>query len=229
MSTAFKAAGNGGYLISAAVPSSNIYSEIGFDVAALNRHLDYINIMNYDFYTPPQGGNGTEVGVTGHNAPLSTTSSSQPECIKDTMDYWVKKGASPRKLILGVPLYGYGYHLVNHSSSTDAGTSSTVGAKATAAAGGNYNQICSLEKKTEKYVHWDEHAQVPYALDYAGPGSWLSFDSLKSVHLKMQYLRERNFGGSMVWALDYDDADGHCGNGRFPMMKLQMKMLNNGK
>lgn len=191
-------------------------------MVALNRHLDYINVMNYDFYTPPHG---KEVGETGHNAPLLATSSSQPENIHDTMDYWVKKGASPRKLILGLPLYGYGYHLVN--SSTEV--SSTVGAKATEAAGGNYNQICSLEKANKKYVHWDEHAQVPFAIDYAGPGSWLSFDNLKSIHLKMKYLLEKKFGGSMVWTLDYDDIDGHCGNGKFPMMKMQMKMLNNGK
>ena len=72
---------------------------------------------------------------------------------------------------------------------------------------------------------WDDVAQVPYAVHN---GNWLSYENLKSIHKKLDYVQEKKLGGSMVWAVDGDDSKGHCGDGKFPMMKAQMKTLNKG-
>ena len=72
-------------------------------------------------------------------------------------------------------------------------------------------------------MHWDEHAQVPWALH---GNVWITYDNLQSVQKKLDFVMEHHLGGVMVWEVNGDDSTGHCGDGKFPMMKLMMKVLN---
>ena len=58
---------------------------------------------------------------------------------------------------------------------------------------------------------------------------WVSYDNLRSVKEKLDYVIEKKLGGSMVWSVDLDDTKNLCGEGKFAMMKLQMKTLNKSK
>ena len=73
---------------------------------------------------------------------------------------------------------------------------------------------------------WDDVAQVPYAVHGS---NWVSYENLKSIHKKLDYVNAKKLGGSFVWAVDGDDVNNHCGDGKFAAMKAQMKALNNGK
>ena len=59
--------------------------------------------MTYDFF-------GGWSNVTGHNAPLykplNATGLLEEFTVQYAVDYWLQKGADPKKLILGMPLYG---------------------------------------------------------------------------------------------------------------------------
>lgn len=44
--------------------------------------------------------------------------------------------------------------------------------------------------------------------------------------LKVDYVKQENFGGIMVWALDLDDFSGMCGQGKYPLMKAIINELN---
>lgn len=201
-----------GFLLSAAVAAGKENIDVAYDVAGLNKYLDFINLMTYDYH-------GEWEGVTGYNAPLAAPTDSandKTENIHATVDYFIKLGAEPKKLILGIPLYGKSFQF--------SGTDHKIGAKATAAKdSGNYNQICQTIKQAGWEVHFDEKALVPYAVK---GNEWISFDNLQSVQKKLDYVLEKKLGGSMVWAIDGDDFHGLCGDGKYPLMKLQMKVLN---
>jgi len=196
-----------GFLLSAAVAAGTGEADKAYDIPnGLNKYLDFINLMTYDYH-------GEWDGATGYNAPLSTGGDN----IHITVDYWLKKGADSKKLILGIPLYGKAY--------TITGTDHKLGAKATAAEkdSGNYNKICAAIKAGGWTVHFDDQAGVPYATK---GNEWISFDNAQSVQKKLDYVIEKKLGGSMVWAIDGDDFHGACGDGKYPLMKLQMKALN---
>ena len=91
--------------------------------------------MTYDY-------SGPWSKKTGHNAPLYPNPHDSLEARQLTaqfsVEYLIKNGADPKKIILGVPLYGYGWQLAG--SDTRIGASVVKGLEL-----GNYNKVRSLE------------------------------------------------------------------------------------
>ena len=83
-------------------------------------------------------------------------------------------------------------------------------------------------------VVWDKKAMVPYAYNGTKNNAnndtsvWITYDNERSIEHKLDYLIVNQLGGSMVWSVGLDDATGDCGDGHFPLMKLQMFKLNQG-
>lgn len=67
---------------------------------------------------------------------------------------------------------------------------------------------------------------MPYAVR---GDNWLSYESLESLEIKLNFVISKHLGGSMVWAVDGDDVLNVCGDGKFAMMKEQMRILNKSK
>ncbi|KAH9813273.1 family 18 glycoside hydrolase [Melampsora americana] len=75
------------------------------DTSAFSRELDFLTIMAYDLYGPSFS------QVAGPNAPLFDTCS-EPNfrySVSQAIKQWTSTGTPARKLILGLPAYGYGY------------------------------------------------------------------------------------------------------------------------
>nr|XP_020652467.1 acidic mammalian chitinase-like isoform X3 [Pogona vitticeps] len=106
-------------LLSAAVASNKYTIDAGYEIAALGKSLDFINVMTYDFH-------GSWAPVTGHNSPLYKGSHDYDPVpfynCEYAMKYWKDNGAPPEKLMMGFPTYGRSFKL----SGTDTG----VGASA---------------------------------------------------------------------------------------------------
>nr|XP_022901760.1 acidic mammalian chitinase-like [Onthophagus taurus] len=199
---------NHGYLLSAAVAASSSSVDLSYNVPALSKYLDFINVMAYDLH-------GSWESVTGQNAPLYPSSSDVTDFQKSlTVDAsisgWIQKGASPSKLIMGIGTYGRTFTLQN-SANTKVGAPTTgagTAGKYTGEAGFlGYNEICENEKAGWTVV-WDNKQKVPYA--YKG-NQWVGYDNPRSVALKVAYAKKRGLGGIMVWTLDTDDFHGKCG------------------
>lgn len=75
-------------------------------------------------------------------------------------------------------------------------------------------------------IHWNDVQQIPYATHAS---QWIGYDNVKSVQMKLNFLKEKKLGGGMIWSIDTDDFSGHCGEGKYPLLKTITKSLNNSK
>jgi chitinase len=161
------------YLLSAALPSGqDKYQNIQLD--QIGKYLDYGNLMTYDMHGP-----WSATGPTDFNAPLF---------------------CDPRKLVLGIPLYGHGWTNVpnvNHGLFQSSPNMQAASPGGTA----NYNQLVTLNMTR----YWDPVAMTAWYYD--GTNFW-SYDDPSSITIKMGYIRMLGLGGAMAWSLDGDDASG---------------------
>lgn len=102
-----------GYLLTVAVGVSENHIANAYDVANLAKSVDYINLMTYDLHASWDG-------VTGQNSPLYPSSLESAAFAKLTVDEivknWIRLGAAPEKLVLGIPLYGHTFKLSSVSN-----------------------------------------------------------------------------------------------------------------
>ncbi len=140
------------------------------DIKALDPIVDFVNIMTYEM----------DSGETPHNA-VSCTSAYWD--IARTYRAYINAGATPGKLVLGIPFYGR----ISHSSSPGAITYETI-----MGLSGEY----SIE-------NWDATSNVPYVTKNGV--KYCYYDNPRSIEYKAKWALERNLYGLMYWENDQDD------------------------
>ncbi|MER5639281.1 glycoside hydrolase family 18 protein [Kitasatospora sp. NPDC002227] len=183
------------YLLTAAVPSNETKAD-RLEIPAVARAVDWLNLMTYDLH-------GTWESATDHNANLYSDSAdpaadNRSYSADRVVRHYLSKGLPPRKAVLGVPFYGYGWTGVPAGDKFGLYQGSTGPAR-----GGNlpYNQIKDLPGT----VHYDWAHGATWKYD--GTEFW-SFDTPQLLTRKAQYASWHGLGGVMAWALDNDDAQG---------------------
>ena len=217
-----KSSKSGKLLLTAAVPASFEAIEAGYDVPEISKYLDFINVMTYDFH-------GQWEKEVGHNSPLYPLNSATGFQKRLTVDFsakeWVRQGAPKEKLIIGMPVYGRTFTLVDKTQ-FDIGAPATGGGdpgRYTGEAGFlSYYEICDFLHKDNTTLVWDNEQQVPFA--YRGD-QWVGFDDERSLKTKTSWLKNEGFGGIMVWSVDLDDFRGYCGTGKYPLIKTMKAEL----
>ena len=91
----------------------------------------------------------------------------------------------------------------------------------------DYGQVCKFLLRNETTMIYNEKHQVPFA--YNGY-DLVAFENEKSLSLKSKYLAKLRIGGVMLFALNYDDANGECDrtnddDSRFPLHKVVFKTM----
>ncbi|NWY15766.1 CHIA chitinase, partial [Aphelocoma coerulescens] len=212
-------------MVTAAVAAGLSTIQAGYEIAEIGKYLDYIHVMTYDFHGPWDGS-------TGENSPLfssgSTLSPGLDPCWllqEYAMNYWKNNGAPAEKLLVGFPTYGKTFTLQNPSNTGIGAPTSGPGPAGpyTGEAGLlAYYEICSFLNSGATQA-WDAPEDVPYA--YKG-SEWIGYDNVKSFGLKVDWLKENNFGGAMVWTIDLDDFTGtFCHEGKYPLISTLKKGL----
>ncbi|KAL4707013.1 hypothetical protein ACJJTC_000440 [Scirpophaga incertulas] len=215
-------------LLTAAVAAAKSSASVFYDIPAISKYLDYINIMAYDLRGPWES-------TTGYNAALFRTASEAGQPLYSVLTdqaavrYWIQAGAPVNKLLLGVPFYGHTYKLKDPNQNTVGSPSSGPGIAGpyTAQSGTiSYNEFCvELVNKTANWnVVYDTNAQVPYA--YRGD-DWVSYDNVRSIVAKTKYAKKLNLGGVMIWSIESDDFHALCGKKQFPLLKAINTELGN--
>uniref|UniRef100_A0A5S6Q1D4 Chitin-binding type-2 domain-containing protein n=1 Tax=Trichuris muris TaxID=70415 RepID=A0A5S6Q1D4_TRIMR len=212
-------------LFTAAVPASPDKVEKGYDVPALARCLDFVNVMTYDFH-------GSWELRTGVNSPFAVRHSHSPrDAALSTVGaakLWFTKGMPKEKIVIGLPTYGRGWTLLDTADPS-------VGSEAIGASTAlNYTradgviafyECCELLKQGARSFRDKETG----AAILVQGNQWFSYDDRESFKRKLQWIREERYGGAFVWSLDTDDFKGiFCPqfNGlKYPLVRTMDSML----
>jgi len=184
--------GNGKhYLLTIATGASRRYVE-NTELGKLQRHLDFLNIMTYDFY---HGGDHR----TGHHSNFQPSASPQLDKtnIIEAVDLHVNAGVPLRKINLGIPFYGRKWTGVksatNHGLFQDAESVGDIIF---------YRQIVPRLRDDAYQQRWDDAAQAPYLWN-PEQAIFISYENARSITNKVRYLKDRGLGGAMFW--EYSD------------------------
>ncbi|KAL1772097.1 acidic mammalian chitinase [Sigmodon hispidus] len=209
-------------MVTAAVAAGISNIEAGYEIPELSQYLDFIHVMTYDLH-------GSWDGYTGENSPLyklpTETGSSAQLNVDYAMNYWKNNGAPAEKLIVGFPEYGHTFSLSNPSNTGIGAPTSGAGPAGPYTRESGflaYYEICTFLKNGATEV-WSAPQEVPYAYK---ANEWVGYDNVKSFSVKAQWLKQNNFGGAMIWAIDLDDFTGSfCDQGKFPLTSTLNKAL----
>ncbi|XP_007939388.1 chitinase-3-like protein 1 [Orycteropus afer afer] len=200
-------------LLSAAVSAGKVNLDLGYDIPQISQYLDIINLMTYQFH-------GAWDQTTGHHSPLyKSQEDASPDRFSNAdyaVGYMLRLGAPANKLVMGIPTFGKSFTLASSETGIGAPISGPgIAGRFTKEEGIlAYYEICDfLHRATVHRLHGQN---VPYATK---GNQWVGYDDPESIKIKVQYLRNKQLAGAMVWALDLDDFRGSfCGqNQRFPL------------
>ncbi|KAI5320764.1 hypothetical protein L3X38_040472 [Prunus dulcis] len=155
----------------------------------MNKYLDWINAMCFDY-------NGAWSNTTGPNAALLDPKSNVNSIYG--LRSWIKAGIPPKKLVMGLPLYGRTWELKdpnNHS----------IGATAVGPGPGGgqllFHQVETLLNQSGATIVYDVDTMTVYSLNGS---SWVSFDDAFTATSKIGYAQALGLRGYFFWALTYD-------------------------
>ncbi|CAL1540570.1 unnamed protein product [Lymnaea stagnalis] len=196
-------------LLTAAVGASKKIIDTAYEPFEIERELDFINVMTYNFH----GAWDTEVG---HHSPLYAEDGLS---LSFAADYLKSMGVPASKLVIGVGTYGR-HVILNSTTEHKIGTGVKKAGKR-----GNftrddgalaYFEICKV-LRDEGLIIREPKQHVPY---YYKNRLWLGYDDAESLQEKVRYIKENHYGGVMIWTLDMDDFNGlQCEEGTYPLVK----------
>lgn len=118
-----------------------------------------------------------------------------------------------------MPLYGQAFTLdkaSDHGLNAPARQKGAAGEFTRAAGFLAYYEICHNIKQNGYTVVKDPEGRMgPYAYK---DRQWVGYDDKAMIKYKSEYVRKMGLGGGMVWALDLDDFNNRCGEGKHPLL-----------
>ncbi|XP_042535116.1 chitinase-3-like protein 2 isoform X2 [Dipodomys spectabilis] len=211
-------------LLTAGVSAGRQMIDNSYQIQKLAEDVDFINLLSFDFHGPWE-----KPLVTGHNSPLRKgqldKGSGSYYNVEYAVGYWIHKGMPAEKVIMGIPTYGHSFTLA--SANTDLGAR----ASGPGAAGPftkslgilAYYEICQFLQGAKITRLQDQ--QVPYAVK---GNQWVGYDDVESMKTKVEFLKNLNLGGAMIWSVDLDDFTGKsCHQGPYPLVQAVKKSLGN--
>lgn len=163
-----------------------------FDMPALNAVVDNFIIMGYDYY---YSGSTT----AGPQAPLYNFQTSYNYTLPKSITYYLKLGASPNKLLLGLPWYGREWETAG-SMAPSATTGNFTSSRTFTYIKNNPGTYSAVNKR------WESNSFSPYYSYVSGGANrqcWI--DDAYSMSRRFDLVNQRGLGGIGIWALGYDD------------------------
>ncbi|XP_015439737.1 PREDICTED: chitinase-3-like protein 2 [Dufourea novaeangliae] len=207
-------------ILSVAVAAPQVIVDQSYYVSEMAKYVDFVNLMSYDYhsyvwYYP----------VTGLNAPLFPRSAESGYLstlnVNFSAHYWLAKGMPKEKLIIGIPTYGHSYELdnsLNHGLLAPANGFGKLGDMGFV----SYYTVCQFFQNGANSV-FENESKVPYAYK---DKTWISYDDIRSIYYKAEWIRANNFGGAMILSLNTDDWNNTCKlNETFPLTRMITRTL----
>lgn len=159
-----------------------------WDLPNLANNLDYLVVMTYDYTMP--GSN-----IAGPNSPLRGSGINfEHDIVKNIAE--ITKAVPSRKILLGIPFYGYEWDTV------DSSKYSPTEARGSVASLERIEKL--LEEQTLELI-WDRNSLTPYGIStVSGQTSQIYFENEGSIRLKIEFVKSASLGGIAIWALGYE-------------------------
>ncbi len=201
-----------GLILTAALPPGEQNFSL-MDLPGIARHVNYINLENYDY-------NGPWENTTGFVAPLyQTRYDPDPTLnVNYTVKAYLAAGVAPEKILLGIPFYSYGWTVIS-SPQALAQNGQYVPATPLPAPPNTpppnpppynteeYNYIVTnLLPNYEMFR--DPTTKTPWLFDPVNTLNFFTYDDAESIHEKMEYANRNQLGGAAIWELTGDLPDG---------------------
>lgn len=167
-----------------------------YPIEAINKYVDFVGPRCFDYH------GSWDTTVTAAHACLYDTGKNHQLNTSYGISSWISAGLNPRKLVMGLPLYGRTWKLRDPN---DYG----IGAPAIGTGPGDhgvmtYNDIV-IHNTSENVRHfYDESTVSTYS--YSGT-DWIGYDETQSIQGKVKFAKDQHLGGYFFWALQY----GHFG------------------
>ncbi|KAF7993192.1 hypothetical protein HCN44_006252 [Aphidius gifuensis] len=209
-------------ILSAAVAAPVSIVDTSYNIPNIADHVDFINLMTYDFnfyhsYLP----------ITGHNAPLYNSSKDLDVFATLNVNYsalyWLEGGMTRDKIVIGIPTYGHSFRLVNSDNHGVHAPAKGIGHKGDQGFV-NYPTTCEFIRNGGNRV-FDNETKTPYVYK---SNEWISFDDTTSIKKKIEWIKDNDFKGAMIFSMNTDDWNASCdGRTTFPLIKTVKNMLGN--
>ncbi|KAG5215089.1 hypothetical protein JEQ12_000665 [Ovis aries] len=209
-------------LLTAGVSAGRQMIDNSYQIKELAKDLDFINLLSFDFH-----GSWEKPLVTGHNSPLRKgqldRGTNSYYNVEYAVGYWINKGMPAEKVVMGIPTYGHSFTLASAETAVGAPASGPGAAGPITKSSGflAYYEICRFLQGAKITRLQDQ--QVPYAVK---GNQWVGYDDVESVETKVQFLKNLNLGGAMIWSIDMDDFTGKfCSQGPYPLVQAVKRSL----
>ncbi len=153
--------------------------------------VDYIFVMAYDMHGPWDS-------FADLNAPLYQPTESSPHykiSVYDGISSYLKNGIAAKKLVLGMPFYGYLYQGVSGQNNGLYSTFSSAKSISYDTVRSSYLNNSSFKK----LIH--STAQVPYLY---GNGTFITYEDNQSITAKASLAKALGLAGVGAWELSHD-------------------------
>jgi chitinase len=182
------------YELSFAAGGFDLFLETAVDWDVIMPLLDNVNIMSYDLIN----GFSTQ---TGHHTALYSTPE-QKDSTDNAVQFLLNKGVAPQKIVIGAAFYARVWKDVE-------ATNNGLYQAGTHIPGHDFKDFAQQFSAGEGYeYHWDDIAKAPTYYS-AKHKIFATFDDVRSIAAKVDYVKKHKLGGIMFWQLPHDtDTDG---------------------
>ena len=197
---AYGATAGRSYLLTAFLPAAPAKIDAGFQVNRIFDSLDWGTVQGYDLH-------GAWEASTNHQSNLKSSKQDPAEpqfSVDKTVEAYVRRGAPPGELVVGVPFYSRGWTGVG-SANNGLYQSSSGPAPGTWEAGSDDYEVTKARLGQGFTRYRDGYQKAAWLFD--GTTFW-TFDDPTIMNEKARYVRKENLGGIMFWELSGDTPDG---------------------
>jgi chitinase len=208
------------YIISVASQANMVHANNGFAIKEMSAVIDLWNVMTYDYTVSDIPSSKW----TAPNSPLYPVNAANVNnmSVATTIEGYLKAGATPGKVLVGIPYYGHTWYIPGQSNWQHFGVVGTIQgqccgqfAQTYGAKYGQYSNQCGLLMYSEILNNiggtfttvFDNGTQS--AIGYSSSNNvWLGWCNKQAMTATLDWTKAKNIGGAFGFDLSMDSLTG---------------------